>query len=394
MEAAANLDKQIKRHVIGRTHRFYAVTAPGLEEICARELAPLSDTIRIDRTAPGGVSFNGRLDDLMRANLHLRTAGRVLMRLEAFKATNFRQLAKRAAAVPWNRYLPAGSVPRCSVTTHRSRLYHTRAVAERLTDAIGQYWRNGNTPSRSDTGQTLHVRIEQDIVTLSLDGSGANLYRRGLKTHAARAPLRETLAAGILCLAGYRPDQPLVDPMCGSGTFSLEAALMAKQVAPGRHREFAFMQWPAFRPRRWDHLTKLADGAVRACPRPIIFASDEDEAACHNVAAAIRRFELGDAVRVDCIDFFAFKPQAESMAHSAPGLVVLNPPYGRRLAADRNPMHLYRRIGQKLHDDFKGWRAAVLLPRNDLIRTLPFGSESIALVHGGLTLYLQMGTIE
>ena len=393
MVVTANLEKQIKRHVIGRTQRFYAVTAPGLEEACARELVRLSDTVRLDSVAPGGVEFNGRLDDLMRANLHLRIAGRVLMRIGTFKATNFRQLRKRVAMMPWNRYLPAGSVPNCSVTSHQSRLYHTQAVAEHLAGAIGHYWQTVNIDTRPDDGQTLHVRIDQDGVSLSLDSSGSNLYQRGIKTHAARAPLRETLAAGILGLADYRSDQPLIDPMCGSGTFSIEAALMAKRIAPGHFREFAFMRWPSFRPQRWKYLRSLADRSVRVHQQPIIFASDENDGACCRLRDTVGRFELEDAVRVDRRDFFTLKPQLERDKPMPPGLVVLNPPYGRRLASDRNLVKLYNRIGKKLHDDFPGWRVAILLPWKDLSRSFPLGSTPTRLVHGGLTLYLQVGRV-
>lgn len=395
MTQTSNLDKQIKRHVIGRVHRLFAITAPGLEETCARELADVSDTIRIDTMAAGGVSFRGRLDDLMRANLYLRTAGRLLMRIETYKATNFRQMRKKASLIPWNRYLPSGCVPRCSVVAHQSRLYHTRAAARRLEASIADYWRDAlvGVASPSDMEQTLYVRIDQDVVTLSLDSSGPNLYQRGIKTHTAKAPLRETLAAGILRLADYRPGEPLIDPMCGSGTFSLEAALMAKRIVPGRFREFAFMQWPAFRPRRWRYWTALADRRVEAQVHPAIFASDEDEAACRRLQATVHRFDLADAIEVACRDFFRLDPLTAGGRDLEPGLVVLNPPYGRRLAADRDATHLYHRIGQKLSDGFRGWRAAVLMPRADLIGTLPLRSRPIKLHHGGLTLYLQVGRV-
>ncbi len=393
MASANNLEKQIKRHMIGRVHQFYAVTAPGLEEICARELVQLSDTIRLDAVTPGGVSFSGRLDDLLRGNLHLCTAGRLLMRLETFKATNFRQLRKKASMVAWNRYLPEGDLPQCSVTAHQSRLYHTQAVSEHLTGAIAEYWRARSVETQEETGQTLHVRIEQDTATLSLDSSGSNLYMRGIKSHSALAPLRETLAAGILSLAGYNPERPLIDPMCGAGTFSLEAALIAKRIAPGRHREFAFMKWPAFRPKRWHHLTTLADRSVQVHQHPLIFASDVDATACDRLQTAMEQFELADTMQVACRDFFALKPPMRGRDQLPPGLVVLNPPYGRRLKADQSLRHLYRRIGQKLNGDFKGWRAAVLLPQTDLICTLPLDSRPIRLMHGGLTLYLLVGTI-
>jgi len=388
-----NLEKQIKRHVIGRSHGFYAMCTPGLEETCARELARLSDTITVLSVTPGGVGFSGRLEDLMRANLHLRTAGRVLMRLATFNAANFRQLRKRAAAIAWDRYLPEGCLPLCKVSAHRSRLYHSGAVSDQLTAVIADFWQHRHVVSRTDPGQVLYLRLEEDVATVSLDGSGANLYLRGIKRHGARAPLRETLAAGILHLAGYDPDRPLLDPMCGGGTFSLEAALIAKRIAPGLFRQFAFMQWPAFRQPRWRHLTVSAREEARSLACPMIHASDTDADACRGLEETVERFAMADAVRVSCRDFFSITPTLDLLGDGRPGLVVLNPPYGRRLISDRQPRRYYKHIGEKLHADFRGWQAAVILPEAALIGSLPLGSRATRLSHGGLTIWLQVGIV-
>lgn len=388
-----NLDKQIKRHVIGRRHRFFAVTPPGIESMCAREVGRLSDTVRLESSEIGGVPFSGRLEDLYRANLHLRTAGRILLRLAEFKATNFRQLEKKNGQVAWTRYLPVGAVPECKVSAHRSRLYHSQAVAQAVQRAIRTYWQARDITSRHDGGQTLYVRLEQDVVRLSLDSSGANLYRRGLKTHAAAAPLRETLAAAVLQLAGYDPDRPLIDPMCGSGTFALEAALMAKRIPPGYSREFAFMHWPAFRERQWRFLKAGAAGRMRASASPLIRASDIDPGLCRRLSDCVQRNGLMDAVAVRCADFFALSADAAAGPDARPGLVVLNPPYGRRLRPDQGPRTFYRRIGDKLTRDFKGWQVAWIVPRPELVRGLPIVLEPIRLIHGGLPLILLTGKV-
>jgi putative N6-adenine-specific DNA methylase len=395
MPCPSNLEKQIKRHVIAPRHLCYAVTAPGMEQLCAQELAGLSDQIQVEATVRGGVVFSGRLEALYQANLHLRTAGRLLLRVAEFKATNFRQLGKRCATVPWERYLPWGALPVCKVTSHQSRLYHSQAVAQHVALALTDCWRNLGAAPADAPDQSLFVRLDQDLVTLSLDSSGANLYRRGLKTHGGQAPLRETLAAAILRMAGYNPERPLLDPMCGAGSFALEAALWAKQIPPGFHREFAFMQWPAFRPRQWQHLRTTAQKAIRSLPHPLIHASDLDPEACRRLAACVAHHHLDDAVDVQCHDFFALQPPPARDGHPpATGLIVLNPPYGVRLTPDQRMETFYKRIGAKLADDFKGWQVALIVPSPHLIGTQPFPTTSIPLLHGGLQLTLLVGRVK
>ncbi len=387
---AVNLDKRIKRHIIGVRHAFFAVTLPGFESIGREELEGLSPTIELGAPTKGGVAFTGRLTDLYLANLHMRTAGRILMRLSAFKATGFSQLEKQARSLVWSLYLPPGHVPRFNVTAHHSRLYHTHAVAERIRKSIAWHWTQLGVEPTASQDQSLYVRLVDDVVSLSLDSSGANLYRRGLKTHGARAPLRETLAALILRIAGYDPARPLVDPMCGAGTFSLEAALMAKSIAPGRYRQFAFMQWPAFRPQQWQYLTMTADQERIAIEHPMIRASDTDEQACARLKDCIGQNLLDDAIQVRHRDFFSMLPGEIS---NRPGLIVLNPPYGRRLDADTAVEGSYGRIAAKLHHDYKGWKVALLVPNDRLARNLNLPLKTFLLTHGGLKLTLMAGTI-
>jgi len=387
---ATNLDRRIKRHVIGESHSFFVVTQPGYENLCRQELENLSRDLAFDPPVKGGVAFSGRLPDLYDANLHLRTAGRVLMRLAAFKATGFSRLEKLIRESDWSLYLPPGAMARIHVTSHHSRLYHTRAVAQRFEENLAGYWSDLGIQPEPREDQTLHVRLVDDRVTLSLDGSGPNLYRRGLKTHAVRAPLRETLAALILKIAGYRPDRPLVDPMCGAGTFSLEAALMAKSIPPGLHRSFAFMQWPAFRPAQWNHLCKLAESRIKTLDQPVIRASDIDGAACARLAQCVAQNDLDDAIRVETRDFFDLRPEGVA---DRPGLVVFNPPFGRRLRPEAEVADLYRRIALKLRRDFKGWRGALLVPDRNLAHSLNLPLKPYDLEHGGLKLTLLAGRL-
>jgi putative N6-adenine-specific DNA methylase len=385
-----NLEKRIKRHVTGRRQEFFAVTLPGFQQLCADELATVSDTLAAKQVISGGVSFEGRLSDLYLAALHCRIPVRVMMRLARFKATNFGHLKGKTQEIPWELFLAEGVMPVCHVTARQSRLYHTSAIAGHIAQGIAARWSELGAAPEPCQSQVLFVRLEKDAVTLSLDGCGAPLYQRGLKPHTAKAPLRETTAAGILSLAGFTPDDALIDPMCGSGTFSLEAALMAKAVPPGFHRNFAFMQWPAFRPRQWAHLQKVAGQRIRRLNHPLIQASDSDEKAVAQLRDGIIRNRMEDAITVSKADFFDLQPQGRPPEK---GVIVLNPPYGRRLTAKGSLEGQYREIAAKLKSDFKGWRVALLVPRKHLIRNLGLSLKSIPLQHGGLNLVLLVGRI-
>jgi putative N6-adenine-specific DNA methylase len=389
-QKSTNLDRRIKRHVIGERHSFFAVAFPGYEQLCRRELEGLESPPTLDPPVKGGVAFSGRLADLYRANLHLRTAGRVLLRLADFKATGFGRLERQVRELAWSLYLPPGAIPRIHVTTRHSRLYHTRAVAQRIGESLAGHWSDLGIAPAPGQEQGLYARLVDDRLTLSLDSSGPNLYRRGLKTHAVRAPLRETLAALILRIAGYRPDLPLVDPMCGAGTFSLEAALIAKSIPPGIYRRFAFMQWPAFRPAQWNHLCITAASGIKTLDHPAIRASDIDGAACENLARCVAQNGFEDAIQVDSRDFFSLLPGDVA---DRPGLIVFNPPFGRRLRPDAAVADLYRDIARKLRRDFNGWRAALLVPDRRLAHSLNLPFRAYKLGHGGLELTLLTGRL-
>ncbi len=387
-----SLEKRIKRHIVGRRHEFFAVTLPGFESLCAKELGALSETLDTRGVLNGGVPFTGRLSDLYLAALHARIPIRLLMRVAAFKASNFGQLEMQTGNIAWELYLPEGVLPECHVTTRHSRLYHTGAIADHIADVIAARWSelNAVTPPPSIRSQALYVRLENDTVTLSLDGCGDPLYQRGLKPHSARAPLRETTAAGILTLAGFRPDAPLVDPMCGSGTFSLEAAMMAKRIPPGFYRSFAFMQWPAFRTPQWAHMRKAAGERIRRLEKASIQATDADEKAVTQLRDCILKNRMDDAIVAAKKDFFHLPNRS---GDSEKGLIVLNPPYGRRLPVEGDMDRQYGEIAAKLKSDFKGWRAALLVPHKRLVHAMGLTFEHLPIQHGGLNITLLTGRI-
>lgn len=383
--------KRVRRHVSGRVRDYYAIVSPGFEACTHRELIALGVEEGSMRVATGGVTFRGRFVDCQRANLHLRTATRILMRIDRFRATNPRQLKKHCGSIPWELYLAGGTRPEIKVHSQRSRLYHSDAVAGTVQEAIAERLDHAPAPSvPADFSQTVFVRLLDDRVTLSLDSSGAPLYKRGLKQGAARAPLRESLAAAMLMCAGYDSRRPLVDPMCGSGTVSLEAAMMAKGMAPGSLRKFAFMGWPAFRERQWSFLKQEAEAAIKAANRLLIHASDLDAVACKRLSGILSHNGLTDAVTVTVKDFFDCEG---GLYEEGPGLVAINPPYGIRVGSARQAADLFQRVCRHLDAAFTGWDVALIAPEKSFLQAVPFGFRQVPMRHGGLRLTLLLGTI-
>lgn len=383
------LEKRIKRHVLGKAHEFFAVTIPGFEALCSQELQTLGLTGRV---VFGGVEFSARLNEAYLANLYLRTASRILMRVHAFRAVAFRSLEKAAAQFPWELFIPPTTTLRLHVTTHRCRLHHTAAIAERLEAFIEE--RLGRAPpaaaSAAEPVQQIFVRGTDDRFVVSIDSSGPNLYLRGIKSHTGRAPLRETVAAAALMLAGFTGDQPLLDPMCGAGTFSLEAALLAKNIPPGWFRDFAFMSWPGFRAKRWDYLRRQPAGGIRELRRPIIFASDIDPQACRRLGECLQRCSLDDAAAVACRDFFELDPREVA---DRPGLVALNPPYGHRIGKTTESRKLVQAAVARLQSHYRGWTFVLMVPAGRGRLELGSPVRAFPFVHGGLQVHLVIGKV-
>jgi putative N6-adenine-specific DNA methylase len=389
-----NLEKRIKRHVIGPEHLFFAATAPGLEPICLQELSGSPLSIPNARIVSGGVEFNGRLGDGYRANLHLHTANRILMRIAGFKATHFRRLQDRLEGIPWELYVDPEAERDIRVTSRRSRLYHSGAVREVVARSLSERFPEPATGSHRSADRRraiFFIRVEEDRFTLSLDTSGELLYKRGIKTGGGRAPIRETLAAAILKLAGFPGEGPLVDPLCGTGTFSIEAALLARNIPAGWFRDFAFMQWPGFRPRQYAYLRKIAGTKIADTVRPAIFARDQDPEAIERLKICLEAAGLTDSVAAAQGDFFDLTPAEMGCG---PGLVVINPPYGRRIGNRIESQNLFTAICRKLRLDFKGWKIALILPPGLGTGRVPFHLTSRRFRHGGLGIEVGTGKIE
>ena len=356
-------------------HDFFAIVAPGLEPACAAELAALG--FAGAAVEPGGIGFAGRLGDLYRANLHLRTASRVVVRFASFRCRDFPGLYRGAARLPWGKFLRAGTPVHCRVTCHGSRLMHTGRVAETLAEAIGRAL-GRPLPPAGPGGQLVLARIVDDRVELSIDSSGELLHRRGYRTSVAAAPLRETLAAGILGLLGWDGSAPLADPLCGTGTFLLEGALLAANRAPGLERSFAFMGWPGYRAGLWEAL--CGEARRHAQPVPVaISGGDADAGALAAARGNLERAGLAEAVAL------AHLPLSAQAVHPGTGLVVCNPPYGKRLVTDEPLEGYFADLGRHLGRAYPQWRKALLCPEPRLARATGLPLRRVAeLDNGGL----------
>lgn len=355
----------------------WAIAAPGLEQIVAGELRALGFA---DAAAqPGGVSFSCDGTGLAVAQVGLRVASRVVVRIASFRATAFHELERAARKVEWVRFLPAAGRARLRVTCRKSRLYHSDAVAQRVAEAIeravpgasaGRAARDGDTDAgqaaaslaedEADAGSQLFlVRLDRDLCIISADASGALLHRRGYRVAVARAPLRETLAAAMLLGVGWDPRTPLLDPLCGSGTIAIEAALLARNMAPGIGRAFAAERWPELEVTAFQRARARArEAMLERAPAPIV-GSDRDAGA---IAAARSNAEragvAGDIEFVQRAISAAAPPT--SGAASPKGLLMSNPPYGIRVGDAPALRDLFARIGQLARGPFAGWRVALL----------------------------------
>ncbi|MCA1988205.1 MAG: hypothetical protein LDL07_03535 [Desulfarculus sp.] len=409
---ATNLERRVKRQAWAPEHDLFAVTAPGLEPVCAHELVGLGADEA--RATPGGVLFRGRLDSLYAANLWLRSAGRVLLRLKDFRVRTWEDLLRQAASVPWEVWLGAGAQVRVRVALHESNLRHEGRITEEVFQAAANRLASlglkpprlivgGGLEDQEDDGgdqaeapnangdqppQTILVRGVDRRASLSLDGSGAHLHRRGYRLAPGPAPLREDLAAALLIFCDYDGDQPLLDPFCGAGTLAIEAGLIARRLAPGLARDFAFTAWPSFREPTWRHLRKQAQAATLPAPPRPIHARDVSAPALEACRANIRRAGLEGQIEVQRADFFSADPPP------GPGLVVINPPYGHRLGSVRQAADLARRIGQRLRLAYPGWRVGLVLYRPEWAADLGLTQvRTLAAPHGGLKVSLLCGEV-
>ena len=316
-----------------------------------RELAELD----IGASAvPGGVAFSGGWGACYRANLWSRIASRILWRIAEFGYRNEQELYAAVRALDWPRYFRVERTLRVNVTAQRSPLKSLEFATLRIKDAVCDRFREalGKRPSveRANPDVRVHAFLEAERATLYLDTSGEPLFKRGWRTGAAEAPLRENLAAGIVALSGWTPQEPLMDPMCGAGTLLVEAAALARGRPPGAKRSFGFERLAAFDAALWERIERGHRTEERV---PQLYGSDSDARAL----AAARR-NLAEAG----VERWVKLEQADVLERGAPapaGVIIMNPPYGERMGSPEELARFYPRLGDALKQRFAGWRCYI-----------------------------------
>lgn len=358
---------------------IFLATAPGLESVLCEEVK--ANGFRAPKAVPGGVTIEGRWHDTWRANLVIRGASRVIARLVRFRASRLADLERQARAVPWGEVLRADRPFRVEATCAKSRIYHSGAAAERIANAI----HDALGAQRADEAAvTVRVRIESDVCAIGIDTSGDLLHKRGFKEAVGKAPMRESLAALFLRQCGFDGREPVVDPMCGSGTFVIEAAEIAAGLMPGRARRFAFEELATFDADAWQKL-RAARLAGATTPGVRFYGSDRDAG-----AIAMAR-ENAERAGVAAITEFRRQPlSALAPPDGPPGLVIVNPPYGARLGDRKQLQALYRALGRTLIEKFPCWRVGLVTSDAALARAtgLPFTPPGPPVPHGGLRVTL------
>ena len=355
----------------------FAATTPGLEGALEQEARPLGRVRRLD----GGVEISGPAGLHRRANLWLRTASRVLLRLAEVEATSEVALARALAQVS----LASVRSPRTPVTLEAS-VSRAKLRANELAALGRRAWPAQGQPEGAALG--IWLRLEGSRCTVSVDSSGELLHRRGYRQEVSRAPMRETLAAGLLLLAGYRGEVPLWDPLCGSGTIVIEAALIALRRAPGLLRSFAFEGWPGHDPERWKEERDGGRG-LAVLPAPIC-GSDLHAGSLGTARRNARRAGLLDHLELVRHDATVRRPG--SPPH---GLLASNLPYGVRLGKTSDLATLYRGLGRTL-GALPGWSAALLVSAAgaDLERQLGWSPQEVhAVENGGIRCRLLTGPL-
>jgi putative N6-adenine-specific DNA methylase len=361
------------------TYQLIAKTFQGLEEVLAQELTALgANDIEIGRRM---VSFTGDKAMMYRANFCLRTAIRILKPIRQFKAKNADEVYEYIKSLPWEEYLDVKKSFAVDAVVFGDEFRHSKFVSYKVKDAIVDYFREktGKRPSvrinRPDI--QLHIHIAQTSCTLALDSSGESLHRRGYRQEATEAPLNEVLAAGMILLAGWHGQCDLIDPMCGSGTIPIEAALIARNIAPGVFRkEFAFERWADFDADLFDEVYN--DDSQERPFEHKIYAYDNspkaNEIARHNIKAA--------GVSKDVV----LKQQAfqQFTQPEQPSLIITNPPYGERITSD-DLLGLYAMIGERLKHAFVGNTAWVISYREECFDEIALKATTrIPLYNGAL----------
>ncbi|HLR21220.1 MAG TPA: class I SAM-dependent RNA methyltransferase [Tissierellaceae bacterium] len=319
-----------------------ATTSFGLEAVARRELSDLGyKDVIVDN---GKVTFKGTEKDIPRANLWIRTADRILLKLGEFKALSFEELFEKTKELPWDEWIPEDGNFVVEGKSINSKLYSIsdcqriveKAVVEKLRTKYDVSWFQ-----KTGAKYTIEVALLKDIVTLTIDTSGEGLHKRGYRDRAGDAPIKETLAAAMILLSYWNKDRVLLDPFCGSGTIPIEAAMIGRNIAPGLDRKFASEEWERVKKEYWAEAKKEAFQAIDYKSKLHILGCDTDR------RSILRARDNAANLGLDEDISFFIKDMRDVDLHEDYGVVITNPPYGERIGERKEVYQLYKDFGEK-----------------------------------------------
>lgn len=374
---------KIVRKLEAKKYTLTATATMGLESIVAKELKDIG--MHDIKTLNGKVEFEGTATDVCIANLWLRCADRVLIKVAEFKALSFDELFDKTKAIPWSSYITSrGSFPVDNISSVKSKLYSKRdgqsIIKKAVVEALKAQHKVTYLPENGEK-YPIRVQINKDIVQIYLDTSGSGLHRRGYRQSGEKAPIRETLAAGLIKIANWYGDKPLLDPTCGTGTLLIEAAMIAKNMAPGLNRSFCSEKWPIIPTSLWKREVTAAIRAVRDYPHKIL-GSDINYRALKAAQENIKNANVDDVVFVQKQDL------VELSSKNDYGAIICNPPYGERIGTEEETFELYKNMGKTFKEKFPTW-SYYIITSNEKFES-SFGRKATKnrkLYNGGIKTY-------
>jgi 23S rRNA G2445 N2-methylase RlmL len=361
--------------------QFLAITSRGLSDVLAEELTELN--FKVINKGLAGVLFDANWEGCYRANLELRTATRIIKPVLDFPAYDPQELYNNVLKHDFTKYINPSQTFAIDASVRESSFHDQRFVAMKVKDAIADQFREkfGERPSveRDTPDLTIMVKIVKNQVSLAIDTTGDSISNRGYRSEAGEAPLRENLAAGLLRLAGWQEDSTIVDPMCGSGTILIEAALRARGIAPAslRQKKFAFQKLKDFKPEVWDKVVTESMNKEKASSPIHFYGFDKDRAVLQKAKRNAERAGVENDIT------FQFGAVDSLEAPVPQGLMIVNPPYGERLGISEELKDVYRDLAFSLKRNFKGWNCWLLSGNEDLTKALKLKSTRRCPVFNG-----------
>ena len=361
------------------THYFFAPCPRGLSGALAEELGELG--AGAIEPAEAGVAFSGAFDLVYIANLHSRIASRILWRVAQFPYKSEDDVYNGAAGIRWNSHFNADRTFKIDTNAHRSPVKSLDFITLRVKDAVADQFRAaaGRRPSvdARDPDVRIHVFLDEKMCTLYVDTSGESLFKRGKRDHVGEAPLKKNLAAGILRLAKWRPGVPLLDPMCGAGTFLSEAAEISLGRAAGRSRSFGFEKLARFNEATWERFVANARKSEKPVEPLPIHGSDLYGRSLGHAVLNLREAGLEEAVKLKQVNLL------ELSAPGPTGVIVTNPPYGVRLGEKEELADFYPRLGDALKQRFAGWTAYIFSGDPDIAKLIRLQASRKTVLYNG-----------